>query len=85
MKILLAHNYYGSTAPSGENQVFQAEGNLLRQRGHVVNEFLRHSDAIRAKGAWGAVQGALSTPWNAFAAKAMRHAIEENRPEDTKP
>ena len=25
MKVLLAHNYYGSAAPSGENQVFEAE------------------------------------------------------------
>lgn len=41
MKVLLAHNYYGSSAPSGENQVFEAEGNLLRQHGHEVDEFVR--------------------------------------------
>ncbi|SFD91646.1 glycosyltransferase family 4 protein [Nitrosomonas sp. Nm166] len=81
MKVLLAHNYYGSSAPSGENQVFEAEGNLLRQRGHEVSEFLRHSDTIRAKGAWGAVQGACSTPWNPFAAKMIRQTVETCRPE----
>lgn len=81
MKVLLAHNYYGSAAPSGENQVFEAEGNLLRQRGHEVSEFLRHSDTIRAKGAWGALQGAFSTPWNPFAAKAVRHTVEINHPD----
>jgi len=81
VKVLLVHNYYGSAAPSGENQVFEAEGILLRQRGHAVSEFLRHSDSIRVKGAWGTLQGALSTPWNPFAAKAVRHAVEASRPD----
>ena len=35
LKILLAHNYYGSAAPSGENQVFETEVDLLRARGHT--------------------------------------------------
>ena len=76
MKILQTHNYYGSSAPSGENQVFEAEGNLLRQHGHAVSEFNRYSDDIRAKGVWGAVQGAFSTPWNPFAATAMRQTLD---------
>jgi glycosyltransferase involved in cell wall biosynthesis len=81
VKILLAHNYYGSAAPSGENQVFEAEGDLLRQRSHEVSEFLRHSDTIRAKGAWGVVKGAFSTPWNFFAAKDLRYAVETSHPD----
>lgn len=81
MKILLAHNYYGSSAPSGENQVFEAEGNLLRQRNHEVHEFIRHSDVIRAKGIRGAVQGALSTPWNPFAAREIQQVVETIHPE----
>lgn len=79
MNVLLVHNYYGSSAPSGENQVFEAESNLLRQRNHVVYEFLRHSDEIRAKGIRGAVQGALSTPWNPFAAKKIRQVVDTVR------
>jgi glycosyltransferase involved in cell wall biosynthesis len=81
MKVLLVHNYYGSAAPSGENQVFEAEGKLLRQRGHEVSEFIRHSDAIRAKGAWGALQGALSTPWNPFASKAIKLVVAARQPD----
>lgn len=81
MRILLSHNFYGSAAPSGENQVFEAEAKLLRQRGHQVNEFTRQSDDIRAKGIWGAVQGALSTPWNPFAAKAMRQTLDTMKPD----
>ena len=81
MKVLLVHNYYGSAAPSGENQVFEAEGKLLRERGHAVEGFLRHSDVIRAKGVLGALQGAFSTPWNPFAAKAVRRAVETSHPD----
>jgi glycosyltransferase involved in cell wall biosynthesis len=81
MRVLLVHNYYGSAAPSGENQVFESEGKLLRQRGHDVSEFIRHSDAIRAKGAWGVLQGALSTPWNSFAAKDIRRKVESTHPD----
>ncbi len=72
MRILLAHNFYGSSAPSGENQVFEAERVLLTARGHEVFEFTRHSDEIRAQGTYGSIKGALATPWNAW----MTHAIE---------
>ncbi len=53
MRILLVHNYYGSSAPSGENVVFEVERDLLRARGHTVETFTRHSDAIRGKGGAG--------------------------------
>lgn len=80
MRLLHVHNYYGSAAPSGENQVFEAESELLKQRGHTVGRFVRHSDTIRAKGGWGALQGALSTPWNSFAAAAIKSAVVEQLP-----
>lgn len=57
MKIVLAHNFYGSEAPSGENEVFRAEAELLRQRGHTVIEFTRHSDEIRRQGTWVSIRG----------------------------
>lgn len=47
MKILLVHNYYGSTAPSGENRVFEAEREMLRSAGYVIEVYTRHSDEIR--------------------------------------
>lgn len=81
MKILAVHNFYGSSAPSGENRVFEAEVALLRSRGHQVKPFVRHSDDIRAAGAIGLLQGALSTPWNPFAAAAIRRELDEERPD----
>lgn len=81
MRILMIHNYYGSTAPSGENQVFELEKHLLQSREHEVHEFVRHSDDIRDQGAWGVLKGAISTPWNPFSATAVRRKVEEFRPD----
>ena len=39
MKILLIHNYYGSSAPSGENKVFEAERAMLEKQEHVVEYY----------------------------------------------
>ena len=50
MKILLVHNYYGSSAPSGENKVFEAEKAMLESYGHEVEVYTRHSDEIRGDG-----------------------------------
>jgi glycosyltransferase involved in cell wall biosynthesis len=81
LRILLAHNYYGSSSPSGENQVFESERELLRQRGYEVFELIRRSDEIRANGALGIAQGALATPWNSFAAAAIRRAVDAFQPD----
>ncbi len=81
MKILCVHNYYGSSAPSGENMVFEAEIALLQRRGDEVLAFTRSSDEIRAKGVLGAVQGALSTPWNPRSAAAIQDEVERFNPE----
>lgn len=81
MKILLIHNFYGSSAPSGENRSFLAEAELLRQHGHTVIEFTRHSDEIRKHAPSGAIRGALSTPWNPFSLKKLRRIIERDQPD----
>lgn len=81
MNIILAHNYYGSSAPSGENKVFEAEGELLRQRGHTVYELTRHSDKIRSQGVWGTIHGGFSTPWNFFSKRTVENLIEQVAPD----
>jgi glycosyltransferase involved in cell wall biosynthesis len=80
MRVLLVHNLYGSSAPSGENQVFDAERALLASRGNEVEVFTRSSDGIRAEGAWGMVKGGMSTPWNRWAARALQTVVNEFRP-----
>ncbi len=81
MKVLLVHNFYGSSAPSGENTVFHAEAELLLRNGHEVIEFTRQSDDIRGRGFVGAVQGGLSAPWNLFAERKLRRLLERQRPQ----
>lgn len=46
LSVLIAHNYYRSSSPSGEDQVFEAEADLLAAKGHVVHKYVRRSDEI---------------------------------------
>ncbi len=84
-RVLLVHNYYGSSAPSGENQVFEAEKAMLEKRGIEVRTFVRQSDTIRCGGKlrrlWGMLKGAASTVGNPFAARALSREIRAFRPE----
>ncbi|WBL59223.1 glycosyltransferase family 4 protein [Stutzerimonas stutzeri] len=80
MKLLTVHNFYNSGKPSGENQVFETEKQLLLRNGHTLEILTRHSDEIRVKGVVGVIQGALATPWNPFMAKAIRKKVDEFKP-----
>ncbi len=81
MKILLVHNIYGSSAPSGENKVFLAEKDLLKSRGHDVIEYTRHSDEIRNHGYRGTMRGAFATPWNPFSQRKIRRILKDEQPD----
>ena len=48
MKILVVHNRYRPTAPSGENAVVDQESSALAARGHDVVLFQRYSEEIAA-------------------------------------
>lgn len=81
MKILLVHNFYGSSAPSGENEVYLAERELLHSRGVEIIEFTRHSDELRSRGTTGVAKGALTTPWNPVSFARLRRLLERERPD----
>lgn len=81
MRVLLVHNYYGSVAPSGENEVFALERAMLESRGHEVEVYERHSDRIRVRGSVGMLQGALVTPWNPFTVVRVRAIAERFQPQ----
>ena len=81
MRVLLVHNFYGSAAPSGENQVVEIERALLQSRGHEVVEFSRDSDELRSQGIWGAIKGAAATPWNPRSAQAICQTVANIRPD----
>lgn len=81
MRILLVHNHYGSTAPSGENEAVRLEHDLLRSHGHEVRLHTRNSDEIRGRGAIGTLQGALAVAWNPFEAHRVARAVAEFQPD----
>lgn len=90
MRILLVHNYYGSSAPSGENKVFEAEKAMLEKHGHEVAVYTRHSDEIRGmenerwgmmRKLWGMVKGAMCTVGNPCAARAVAKNCREFKPD----
>jgi len=81
VRVLLVHNFYGSSVPSGEATVLEAERRMLEHNGHRLETFFRHSDEIRSQGTFGVIRGALSTPWNPFSARAVRRAVERYEPQ----
>lgn len=81
MKILLVHNFYKSSSPSGENQVFKAEKKLLISRGFETDVFSRESDDIAKNGVAGTVRAAIGTPWNFFMARKIKRKIEDFQPD----
>jgi glycosyltransferase involved in cell wall biosynthesis len=46
VRVLVVHGRYRSVAPSGENHVVDQESAALREAGHEVHGFERHSDDI---------------------------------------
>ena len=61
MKVVVAHNLYQNKG--GEDSVMEAEVALLLGRGHLVELFQRHNDAIhRMSGASAALQAVWSMP-----------------------
>lgn len=46
MKVLIAHNFYQSSSPSGEDGVFRNEVELLRKNGINVVTYEKHNDEI---------------------------------------
>jgi glycosyltransferase involved in cell wall biosynthesis len=73
MKILIVHNRYRPTAPSGENAVVDQEGAALSSRGHDVILFQRHSEEIAT---WSPLRRA-TLPARVLWSKESRRAITE--------
>ncbi len=81
MRVLLVHNYYRSSVPSGENINFDAQCALLAGAGHELRTFTRHSDDIERfnPAAW--TEASLLNAWNPFAAARLRAEAASFRPD----
>jgi glycosyltransferase involved in cell wall biosynthesis len=80
MRILLVHNFYRSSAPSGEDEVVRGEHRLLLENGFDVIPFTRHNDHL-GESALGALGAVFSNAWSFASADALRRLIAEHAPD----
>ncbi|MDA7484377.1 glycosyltransferase family 4 protein [Planktomarina temperata] len=81
MRILFVHNFYGSSAPSGENLAANAELELLRSAGHDVRLFAKYSDNVRERGAIGAIHAGFVNAWNPKSAGELLEEAKKFQPD----
>lgn len=76
MRILLAHNRYQHKG--GEDSVFLAEGNLLRENGHEVLEYTKSNDSIKQHGS---IRVAIDAIWSNQSYKELRNTFRDSKPD----
>ncbi len=81
MRVLLGHDFYRSSAPSGEDAVFRAERALLERSGVEVIPFERFNDDIDDSSLGKRVRIALDTAWSERAYAELRKVIAQTRPD----
>jgi glycosyltransferase involved in cell wall biosynthesis len=81
LRVVVVHNYYGSSAPSGENNAADAEIRMLTGAGHDVHLFSRQSDQIREIGWQGLVHGGMTYTLNPFEMRRFRNFLNAIRPD----
>ena len=80
MRILLAHNYYRSSAPSGEDAVFLNERTLLESRCEIV-PYERHNDDIDESTLGRKVRLGLNAAWSRKTYEELCALIHKAQPE----
>lgn len=77
----MAHNYYRSSAPSGEDQVFNNELTLLREHGIDVIPFERFNDDIDDSSVFNRMSLARDTAWSPTTYRNLSQVVRERRPD----
>jgi glycosyltransferase involved in cell wall biosynthesis len=81
LRVLLGHNYYRSSAPSGEDAVFENERRLLEDAGAVVTAFIRRNDDLQERGPSSRLRIGLETTWSRSAYRELSEMIRKERPD----
>jgi glycosyltransferase involved in cell wall biosynthesis len=76
MRILMAHNHY--VFPGGEDTVFAAEVELLRQQGHEVTTWVHHNRDLAAVPR---VVAAAETIWSRSSQRQLAQILHDFRPD----
>lgn len=80
MRVLLCHDYYRSSAPSGEDSVFRSERRLLESNGVEVISYERFNDNIREETLAEKVALARDTIWSRASYRELSALIRTKRP-----
>lgn len=80
MKILLAHNFYRSSAPSGEDGVYRNERAMLSRREDLI-VYERHNDDIDDSTLRRKLGLALDGAWSRRTYDELRNLIRHTRPD----
>ena len=81
MRIIVVHNRYRSTSPSGENAVVEAETALLRSADHEVELYTAESDTIEGSSLPRKAMLPARLIWSTEDHHKMRRAIRAFRPD----
>lgn len=81
MRVLLAHNYYQSSAPSGEDAVFHNEKMMLENNGIEIIEYTKHSDVLAGKGNIGLLKTSYEMAWSKKTYIELSALIKKTRPD----
>ena len=81
MRILLAHNFYRTSAPSGEDVVFRNEHDLLERHGIEVIPYVVHNDNLDDRGLLRKIRIAAKTVWSGQSSESLRKLIASSRPD----
>ncbi|MCY2952232.1 MAG: glycosyltransferase family 4 protein [Planctomycetota bacterium] len=74
MRIIIAHTYYQQ--PGGEDQVYEAEADLLESEGHDVVRYKLHNNEVREMGRWSL---AKATVWNGRVRTELGELVRRHR------
>jgi glycosyltransferase involved in cell wall biosynthesis len=81
MKVLLAHDYYRSSAPSGEDTVFRNERALLERNGVEVIAFERFNDDIDDSSLRSRLRLAIDGAWSQQTYEQLSEVVRSTRPD----
>lgn len=81
MKILLLHNFYQSSSPSGEDGVYRNEVELLRKNGVDVVIYERHNDEINKYELWEKFFLPFINIWSKKTYNEVRNLIKKEKPD----
>ncbi|AJY71082.1 hypothetical protein RW64_16685 [Geobacter sulfurreducens] len=81
MKVLLVHNFYRTSAPSGENEVYRSERSLLERNGLEVITFERHNDDLDDSTLFSRARVAIGSIWSRQAYQDLSRLIRATKPD----